>query len=87
MRSISIELEARGIQQERHGSGNREHGGVPSFDVAANSTIFLVKEIELSRPELAFIVPTRAMLGPGIAVLFADRLSAEQRKAVGFTLA
>jgi hypothetical protein len=46
-----------------------------------------VKETRLSRPELAFIIVTRAMLGGGIALLFADRLSADQRKAVGATLA
>ena len=63
-------------------------GLAPPFDVHANSTICtVVKEIQLSRPELAFIIATRAMLGAGIALLLADRLSAEQRKAVGFTLA
>jgi hypothetical protein len=47
----------------------------------------IVKEIQLSRLELAFIIATRAMIGAGIALLFADRLGAEQRKAVGATLA
>jgi hypothetical protein len=47
----------------------------------------VVKETRLSRPELAFIVSTRVMLGAGIALFLADRLSAEQRKAVGATLA
>jgi len=46
-----------------------------------------VKEIQLSRPELAFIIATRAMLGAGIALLLADRLTAERQKAVGATLA
>jgi hypothetical protein len=46
-----------------------------------------MKEIQLSRPEIAFIVVTRAFLGAGIALLFADQLSAEKRKAVGATLA
>jgi hypothetical protein len=45
-----------------------------------------VKEIQLSRSELAFIIATRAMIGAGIALLLADRLSVEQRKAVGSTL-
>ena len=55
--------------------------------VRASSTIFtMVNEIQLSRPELAFIIATRAILGAGIALLLADRLSAEQRKAVGSTL-
>jgi hypothetical protein len=62
--------------------------GIPPFDVLENSTICtVVKEIQLSRPELAFIIATRAMIGAGIALLLADRLSAEQRKAVGTTLA
>jgi hypothetical protein len=47
----------------------------------------MVKEIQLSRPELAFIIATRAILGAGIALLLADWLSAEQRKAVRSTLA
>jgi hypothetical protein len=62
--------------------------GIHPFEVYANSTICtIVKEIQLSRPELAFIIARRAMLGAGIALLLADRLSAEQRKAVGSTLA
>ena len=55
--------------------------------VRASSTIFtIVNEIQLSRPELAFIIATRAILGAGIALLLADRLSPEQRKSVGSTL-
>ena len=45
-----------------------------------------MKEIKLTRPELAFVVVTRAFLGAGIALLFADRLG-DKRKAVGATLA
>jgi hypothetical protein len=52
-----------------------------------NDEFAIVKETRLSRPELAFIIVTRAMTGAGIALLFADRLSPEQRKAVGATLA
>jgi len=37
-------------------------------------------------PELAMIAGTRAALGAGIALLLADRLSNEQRRAVGWTL-
>jgi hypothetical protein len=48
---------------------------------------YIVNEIQLSRPELAFIIATRAMIGAGIALLLADRLSPEQRKAVGASLA
>jgi hypothetical protein len=56
--------------------------------VLKNATIYItVKEIQLTRPEFAFVIATRAMIGAGIALLIADRLSVEQRKAVGATLA
>jgi hypothetical protein len=42
---------------------------------------------ELTLPELGLIVATRGLLGAGIARLLADKLSAEQRRAVGGTLA
>ena len=45
-----------------------------------------MKETRLTFPELALIAGTRAMLGGGIALLLADRLDKEQRKAVGWTL-
>ena len=45
-----------------------------------------MKEIKLTRSELAFIIVTRAFLGAGIALLFSDRLG-EKRKPVGATLA
>ena len=37
-------------------------------------------------PELGLIAGTRAMLGAGIGLLLADQLSADQRRAVGWTL-
>jgi len=37
-------------------------------------------------PELALIAGTRALLGAGIGLLLADRLSDDRRKAVGWTL-
>jgi hypothetical protein len=37
-------------------------------------------------PELALIAGTRALLGAGLGLLLADRLSEDQRKAVGWTL-
>jgi len=40
----------------------------------------------LNLPTLGFVVMTRAMLGVGIGLLLSERLSAEQRRAVGFTL-
>jgi hypothetical protein len=45
-----------------------------------------MKEISLSIPELGLIVGTRAALGGGVALLLADKLTKEQRKAVGWTL-
>jgi hypothetical protein len=40
----------------------------------------------LAIPEIAIIAGTRAALGAGIGLLLADRLNADQRKAVGWTL-
>jgi len=40
----------------------------------------------ITLPLLALIGGTRAALGAGIALLVADRMSAEQRRAVGWTL-
>ena len=37
-------------------------------------------------PELSLIAGTRAMAGAGIALLVGDCLTAEKRKAVGWTL-
>jgi hypothetical protein len=46
-----------------------------------------MKKTEVTLPDLALIVGTRAMLGAGFALLLADRLSTDQRKAIGWTLA
>ena len=40
----------------------------------------------LSIPEIALISGTRAALGAGLGLLLADRLSDDQRRAVGWTL-
>lgn len=45
-----------------------------------------MKEIRLSLPELSLIAGTRALLGAGVALLFGDRLTKEEKKAVGWTL-
>jgi hypothetical protein len=45
-----------------------------------------MKKTELTLPELALIAGTRGMLGAGAALLFANKLSDDQRKAVGWTL-
>jgi len=41
---------------------------------------------ELRLPELGLLAGTRGMLGAGIGLLLADRLSDQQRKGVGWTL-
>ena len=45
-----------------------------------------MKETTLTIPELGLVAGTRAALGGGVALLLADRLTSEQRKAVGWTL-
>ena len=45
-----------------------------------------MNRIPLSIPEIGLIGGTRAMFGAGLALLIADRMSAEQRRAVGWTL-
>ena len=45
-----------------------------------------MKKTELTLPELALIAGTRGMLGAGAALLLANKLSDDQRKAVGWTL-
>jgi hypothetical protein len=42
------------------------------------------RQMTLSLPELALIGGTRAILGAGLALLHGDRISPEQRKAVGW---
>ena len=41
---------------------------------------------EITLPRLALIAGTRAAGGAGLALLLGDRLSREQRRAVGWTL-
>jgi hypothetical protein len=45
-----------------------------------------MRETRLTLPELGLVAGTRAAAGIGIGLLLADRLSPEQRKAVGWTL-
>ena len=45
-----------------------------------------MQETRITLPELGLVAGTRAALGAGIALLLSDRLSAEQRRAVGWTL-
>jgi hypothetical protein len=46
-----------------------------------------MKTVTLSLPELFLLVGTRAMLGAGIALLVARRLTDEQRQTAGTVLA
>jgi hypothetical protein len=43
------------------------------------------KQVQISLPELALVGGTRALIGGGLGLLLADRLSEAQRKAVGWT--
>jgi hypothetical protein len=45
-----------------------------------------MKRSELTLPEVGLIAGTRGMLGAGVALLLADRLSEDQRKVIGWTL-
>ena len=45
-----------------------------------------MRERPLTIPEIALIGGTRGLLGAGLALLLGDRLSPEQRRAVGWTL-
>jgi hypothetical protein len=45
-----------------------------------------MKKTGLTLPEIAVIAGTRGALGAGAALLLADRLNKEQRKAAGWTL-
>jgi hypothetical protein len=45
-----------------------------------------MKETRVTIPELALIAGTRAALGAGAALILGDRLTREQKKAVGWTL-
>jgi hypothetical protein len=45
-----------------------------------------MRETQVTLPELALIGGTRVALGAGLGLLLADRLPADQRRAVGWTL-
>jgi len=45
-----------------------------------------MRQVELTLPELALVVGTRAALGAGLGLLLADCLPEHQRKSVGWTL-
>jgi hypothetical protein len=45
-----------------------------------------MRETRITLPELVLVAGTRAALGAGLGLLLADRLSADQRRAIGWTL-
>ena len=45
-----------------------------------------MRETRITVPELILVAGTRAALGAGLGLLLADRLSADQRRAIGWTL-
>ena len=45
-----------------------------------------MKKAELTLPEIGLIAGTRGVLGAGIALLLADKLNEDQRKAAGWAL-
>ena len=45
-----------------------------------------MKEIELSVPEFAFVVATRAALGAGVGMLLANKLGRSGRRNMGLAL-
>ncbi len=45
-----------------------------------------MRETQITLPELALVAGTRAALGAGLGLLLADRLAADQRRAIGRTL-
>jgi len=46
-----------------------------------------MKKVEVTLPEFALIIGTRAMAAAGVALLVADKLQKDCRKAIGLTLA
>jgi hypothetical protein len=44
-----------------------------------------MREVHVTLPEIGLIAGTRAMVGAGLGLLLADRLTEDQRKAVGWT--
>ena len=45
-----------------------------------------MKQHEVTVPQIGLIAGTRAMLGAGIALLLSEKLTAEQWRAIGWTL-
>ena len=45
-----------------------------------------MRETRITLPELVLVAGTRAALGAGLGLLLGDRLSQDQRRAIGWTL-
>jgi hypothetical protein len=45
-----------------------------------------MNERQITIPEIVLIAGTRVVLGVGLGLLFADRLTGDQRRAVGWAL-
>jgi hypothetical protein len=45
-----------------------------------------MKKHEVTIPQIGLVASTRAMLGAGIALLLSEKLTDEQRRAIGWTL-
>jgi EamA domain-containing membrane protein RarD len=45
-----------------------------------------MKKHEVTIPQIGLVAGTRAMLGAGIALLLSEKLTGEQRRAIGWTL-
>ena len=45
-----------------------------------------MRTVEMELPKLGLVAATRAMLGAGLGLLIAPRLTRQQRRAVGWTL-
>ena len=45
-----------------------------------------MKTHEVTIPQIGLMAGTRAMLGAGIALLISEKLTSEQRQAIGWTL-
>lgn len=45
-----------------------------------------MKTVTLTLPEIGLLAGTRAALGAGVGLLLSEKLSREQRQAVGWTL-
>lgn len=45
-----------------------------------------MKKLELTMPEFALVIGTRAMIGAGVGLLLSGKINDDKRKAIGWTL-